>query len=169
MTMATRQRPRKRNHGHNDEDFDSNLSQHRKVDNNHKGKHLGCWGGAGGGGGPCPSHPPLSSRSRDGNRTTDRKENGSQRDMINREKLFRPDRHRVCEERQVHLLQVGTDRRTGGARPVTRSQNNTHHHPSSDKEVQTAKRAWAQTTPPRPAATLSGLGLKILVTSYCKF
>ena len=58
-------------------DFDSNLSQHRKGDNDHTRQHLG-------------GFPPLRSRGREDNHSTGSSEKGNQRDR-NREELFRPD------------------------------------------------------------------------------
>ena len=59
------------------EDFDSNLSQHSKGDNDHTRQHLG-------------GLPPLRSRGREDSHSTNSSEKGSQRDR-NREELSRPD------------------------------------------------------------------------------
>ena len=112
--------------GHNNEDFDSNLSQHRKGDNDHTRQHLG-------------GFPPLRSRGREDNHSTGSSEKGNQRDR-NREELCRPDH--VSVRSSYSRRSVGTDRRRGSgrhvetdSRPVTRSQNHTQHHPSSDKQA----------------------------------
>ena len=65
-------------HGHNDEDFDSNLScDLRKDDNDHTRQHMG-------------GFPPLRSRGREDNHSTGSSEKENQRDR-DREELSRPD------------------------------------------------------------------------------
>ena len=115
-----------RDHGHNQEDFDSNLSQHRKGDNDHTRQHLG-------------GFPSLRSRGREDSHSTNSSEKGGQRDR-NREELSRPDH--VSVRSSYSRRSVGTDRRRGSgrhvqtdSRPVTRSQNHTRHHPSSDTQA----------------------------------
>ena len=139
--------------GHNDEDFDNNLSQHRKGDNDHTRQHLG-------------GFPPLRPRGREDNHSTGSSEKRNQRDR-NREELFRPDH--VSVRSSYSRRSVGTDRRRGSGRHVqTDSQTRyqiSEPHPATilplTHKLQLGNRdsARAQRTTPKPTTTLSRLGL----------
>ena len=79
-------------YGHNDEDIGSNLSQHRKDDNDHTRQHMA-------------EFPTLRSRGREDNHSIDSREKRNQRDR-NREELSRPDYVSVRNSYSMRSVEV---------------------------------------------------------------